>query len=417
MTSSPGGDVVHHLRRAALLRDGAGLTDAELLEAFVSRRDGASFEALVRRHGPMVLGVCGRVLRDPHDAEDAFQATFLVLVRRAATVVPRERVGNWLYGVAYRTALEARRLAARRRARERQVEDMPQPTAEPDAGWHELRPLLDRELSRLPDKYREPVVLCHLEGRTRQEAARHLGLPVGTVSGRLTTARRLLAKRLSRHGLTLSAGGLAAVLTPEAATAAVPSALVASTVQVLGAAGSVPAPVAVLADGVLRVLPAAKLKAATALVLAAVALGGGTGLVAHHLREAERPREDVEPPPPVVVVEQSDQDRLQGTWVVVSSERAGEVDNDENLRHTRFLFTGDRMRFSTRKGGIEGTFQLDATAKPKQIDAEIPDGLPRQWIYEWDGKRLKICFAKSGKRPRSFDTREGSVLYVLEKQP
>src|SRR5262249_38225787 len=143
MTSSAGGDVVHHLRRAALLRDGAGLTDGELLEAFVSRRDGASFEALVRRHGPMVLGVCGRVLRDPHDAEDAFQATFLVPVRRAATVVPRERVGNWLYGVAYRTALEARRLAARRRARERQVEDMQQPTVGPEESWRELRPLFD----------------------------------------------------------------------------------------------------------------------------------------------------------------------------------------------------------------------------------------------------------------------------------
>ena len=128
------------------------------------------------RHGPLVLGVCRRVLRDAHGAEDAFQATFLVLVRRAASVVPREAVGNWLYGVAYRTALEARRAAARRRARERQVHDMPHPTARPQEIGRELRPLLDEELSRLPDKYRSAVVLCDLEGRTRKEAARQLGV-------------------------------------------------------------------------------------------------------------------------------------------------------------------------------------------------------------------------------------------------
>src|SRR5262245_37094343 len=121
MARSPMSKVVQHLRRAALLRDGAGLTDGELLEAYVTWQDDAYFEALVRRHGPMVFGLCRRVLRNPHDAEDAFQATFLVLVRKAGSIVPRDMVGNWLYGVAYRTALEAKRAAARRRARERQV--------------------------------------------------------------------------------------------------------------------------------------------------------------------------------------------------------------------------------------------------------------------------------------------------------
>src|SRR5262245_5857577 len=142
---------IRQLRRAALLPDGGGLSDGELLGTFLERRDEAAFEALVRRHGPMVLGVCRRVLHDPHDAEDAFQATFLVLVRKAAAVVPREAVGNWLYGVAYRTALEARRAAARRRTKERQVKDMPHPPVGPEEAWHELRPLLDEELSRLPD--------------------------------------------------------------------------------------------------------------------------------------------------------------------------------------------------------------------------------------------------------------------------
>src|SRR5438105_4529843 len=125
--------LIHHLRRSALLRHGAGLADGELLDAFAQRRDAPSFEALVRRHGPMVLGVCRRVLRDAHDAEDAFQATFLVLVRRAAAV-PRASVGNWLYGVAYRTTLSARRAAARRRARERLEVTVPG-SIPPRVGW------------------------------------------------------------------------------------------------------------------------------------------------------------------------------------------------------------------------------------------------------------------------------------------
>src|SRR5262249_20449250 len=151
------------------------------------------------------------LLGNPHDAEDAFQATFLVAVRKAASVRPRELFGNWLHGVAYRTALEARARIARRRAKEKQVEELPHPAqAEPEAVWQELRPLLDRELSRLPDKYRVPVVLCDLEGRSRQEVARQLRLPEGTLSSRLATARKTLARRLSRYGPVLS-GGLLAV--------------------------------------------------------------------------------------------------------------------------------------------------------------------------------------------------------------
>src|SRR5262249_2233965 len=148
------------------------VTDGQLLERFLARREESAFTALVQRHGPMVLGVCRRLLHNEHDAEDAFQATFLVLVRKAASIVPREMVGNWLYGVAYRTAQEAKAEAARRRAREQQVKDMPPRQAAATERLDELRALLDQELSRLPDKYRVPVVLCDLEGRTRKEAAR-----------------------------------------------------------------------------------------------------------------------------------------------------------------------------------------------------------------------------------------------------
>ncbi len=194
MATSTLNPVIDRLRRAVLLHDGAGLTDGQLLEAFVSQKDEATFAVLVRRHGPMVLGACRRVLGNPHDAEDAFQATFLVLVRKADSIVPREMVANWLYGVAYRTALKARTMLARQRGRERQVKEMPEPeTAEPDASWRELQTLLDQELRRLPDKYRVAVVLCDLEGQTGKETARQLGWPEGTVSSRLARGRSMLA--------------------------------------------------------------------------------------------------------------------------------------------------------------------------------------------------------------------------------
>src|SRR5262245_26198295 len=155
--------VLQHLRSTVLLRDGAGLTDGQLLGAYISSRDQTALAALVRRHGPMVWGVCRRVLHNYHDAEDAFQATFLVLVRKAASVVPRAMVANWLYGVAHQTALKARATAARRGAREQQVVTMPEPAVQPEKLWDDVRPLLDLELRRLPDKYQAVIVLCDLE--------------------------------------------------------------------------------------------------------------------------------------------------------------------------------------------------------------------------------------------------------------
>src|SRR5207245_5250226 len=161
------------------------------------------------------------------DAEDAFQAAFLVLIRKAGTIMPRERLASWLYGTTYLAALKARALAARRRAREKQVRDLPEPATVAEGIWHDLQPLLDRELNRLGDRYRLPLVLCDLEGRTRKEAAEQLGWPEGTVAGRLARGRALLAKRLTRLGLPASAGTLAVML-PQHAAATVPAALVTS---------------------------------------------------------------------------------------------------------------------------------------------------------------------------------------------
>jgi RNA polymerase sigma-70 factor (ECF subfamily) len=270
----------------ALRPDAGGLTDGQLLERFLSRRDEAAFEALVYRHGAMVLSVCQRVLRHLQDAEDAFQATFLVLARKAASLRARELLGNWLYGVAYRTAMKARTMNARRRAREDRARVRRTPEAPKDGAWEELLPLLDQELSRLPDKYRVPVVLCDLQGRTRREVAAQLKVPEGTLSGRLTTARKMLARRLARSGLALSGGALAAVLSERAGSACVTRALAASTarVAVLVAAGealtagAVPARVVALAEGVIKTMLLTKLRAFVAVAVVAFVSAGVVGL-------------------------------------------------------------------------------------------------------------------------------------------
>jgi RNA polymerase sigma factor (sigma-70 family) len=218
-----------------LAPDAQPVTDWQLLEQFVEQCDQDAFESLMRIHGPMVLGVCRRVTGHHHDAEEAFQAAFLVLARKAASIWPRQMLASWLYGVAFRTALKQRTATAKRRAKEKQIEMLPEPVAPEERDWQEIAPLLDRELNRLPDTYRAAVICCDLQGCTRAEAARQLGWPEGTLKVRLMRARSLLSKRLTRHGVALSAGTLAVVLSQKAASAAVPAALLSSTAQAAGA--------------------------------------------------------------------------------------------------------------------------------------------------------------------------------------
>jgi RNA polymerase sigma-70 factor (ECF subfamily) len=262
MITSPLQKVIHHARKSAIVSDGAGLTDGQLLSRFIERRDEGAFEALVRRHGPMVLGVCRRVLRCHHDAEDAFQATFLVLVRKAASIVPTEMVANWLYGVAHTTAIRARGVSAKRRGREKQVIAMPEPQAVQQELWNDLRGILDQELKRLPDKYRVAIVLCDLQGKSHKEAARQLGWPIGTLSGRLSRGRNMLAVRLGRQGLAVSSATLIGVLSQNAASACVPVSLVSSTVKAASLlvagqaafAGLISVQVAALTEGVVMTM-------------------------------------------------------------------------------------------------------------------------------------------------------------------
>jgi RNA polymerase sigma factor (sigma-70 family) len=251
-----------------------GLSDGQLIERFlIGPRDEAeaAFAALVGRHGAMVMGVCRRLLADSNDADDAFQATFLVLVRRAHSIARRDLLGNWLYGVANRTARVARTRAALRRARERHViDELGTRSAQDEAGCCDLLEILDEELSRLPEKYRIPVVLCELEGRSRKDVALRLGIAAGTLSSRLARARGLLRDRLQKRGLALGAGALAAALSHDISAATVRPALANATVQAAfryATGGVVPWSVTALAERVLKAMFLTKLKAGAVALL------------------------------------------------------------------------------------------------------------------------------------------------------
>jgi RNA polymerase sigma factor (sigma-70 family) len=359
MATSPMSAVIQHLRTAVLLRDGAGLTDGQLLKDYLSRGDEAALAALVGRHGPMVWGVCRRVLRNWHDAEDAFQATFLVFVRKATSIASPELLANWLYGVAHQTALKARATTAKRRARERQVTEMAEPAATELNLWQDLQPLLDQELSRLPDIYRVAIVLCDLEGKTRKEAARQLGVPEGTLAARLARGRVMLAKRLARHGLAVSGGSLAALLAQNAASASAPTSVVVSTIKAASllaagqaaATGLISAKAAALTDGVLKAMLMTKLKIATAVLLVVAVLGlGGSSLFDRSVAAAQEPSKsaakDPQPakvPPDVPKkVGNPDYDELVGIVIGVIDDTRFGVKIDEK-RLGRLLNSGERI--------------------------------------------------------------------------
>src|SRR5262245_26765118 len=200
--------------------------DGELLDRFLRRQDEAAFAALVHRHGAMVLAACRRVLHNPHDAEDACQATFLILAHKAAAIRKRDALGSWLHGVAVRVARDLRAKLARRAARPLTAgDDVARPEGTEALTWNEVREALDEELRRLPEHYRAALVLCYLEGRSRDEAALQLGWSLPTLRGRLERGRALLHARLVRRGLTLSAALVAGALAHDAAAGAVPARL------------------------------------------------------------------------------------------------------------------------------------------------------------------------------------------------
>jgi RNA polymerase sigma factor (sigma-70 family) len=229
-------DASPHVQTMETVRAPGSQRDGMLLKRFVDAGDVTAFEELVQRHAPMVLGVCRRILDDYHDAEDAFQATFLIMVRRAAAIRKPDALGAWLYAVARQTAIRSRKARRRRdRLQVRTGSGMNHAPADRDSDeivWRDLRPVLDEELGRMPEKYRAPLVLCYLQDRSNAEAAEQLGWPVGTVKGRLARARLLLQHRLTRRGIALSVALIATSALARAALAVdVPHDLTTATVH------------------------------------------------------------------------------------------------------------------------------------------------------------------------------------------
>ncbi len=381
MAASRLDSVFQQLRQIVLMQDGGGLSDGQLLDLFISQKDNAAFEALVRRHGSMVMKVCYRVIGNHHDAEDAYQVIFLLLARKAASVKSREMVANWLHGVAYRTSLKARSLRIKAQVRERQVSRMPD--AVQQSACHDLQPLIDQELSRLADIYRLPILLCDLEGKSIKKVAQQLGWPQGTVAGRLARGRKLLAKRLARHGLAMASG---AVLLQNSASACVSPSLVAATVKAASAyaagksvaTGMISANVAILIQGGLTAMFWTKLKIATAvLVVGSVfALGGsvllngtaggqqievGKGVGEKPaIRQVVKAREKLDNQKKDTIPTKTEHEKLRGTWRVV------ELNYQGKKRSLQEGFLPQDIQWSFGKNRIAMNYTLDVGGYPQK---------------------------------------------------
>jgi RNA polymerase sigma factor (sigma-70 family) len=392
----------------------AGETDRQLLQRFATHRDEAAFQALVHRHGGMVWRVCRQALGEAHAAEDAFQATFLVLVRKAGSVGRPELLANWLYGVARRVALRARKTTARRRAHERPGAEALAAAAVEDAAVRDAQQLLLEEVQRLPTKYRSPMVLCYLEGRTNEEAARQLQWPVGTLKVRLLRGREMLRRRLVRRGLVLSAAVLATALAAEAAQVVPPALLEATTRAALAFAagpaagtGALSAQAVALAKGVLRSRSWTRLLIAAVVLLAVGLLGTGAAWVTFRTRAAG-PN-----------AERAEAERLQGTWNFVALEVEGGIVPENIIKGSRAVVQRNTITTISPTGQVlhKSTFHLDVASTPRALDLTYTEGPMKGatslGIYELDGDTWKICIAPPGKdRPRGFVTEARSGLSV-----
>ena len=429
-----------------------GLSDGQLLDRFVARREEAVFQAILHRHGPMVWGVCRRVLRDHHDAEDAFQASFLILARKAASVVPREKLGNWVYGVAYQTAMKARATRAKRRVRESRVSNIPEPEAARVEQPEDRRGEFDRELSLLPEKYRVPIVLCELEGKSHKEAAEQLGWPIGTVSGRLSRAKAMLARRLSGGEVTHSVGLLSVLLARESASASIPTRLIGSTNRAASliaagrtvTAGMVSAEVATLTREVLKMMLLSRIKVVMVALMMVAVVGGGTGLawMASRVLAAQEPpnqgkdggQSDRLPGTGLDAKEdprtKSDTEHIQGVWALADLEQPGSQPTDEEKAAWKsgkmtITITSDKITFDSDKSSLN--YRLDATRTPKVMLLEVPEG-PNKGktvpaIYRLDSDDLTYCQGRLGDTgpPTDFsikDPRPGTTptLWVLHRK-
>jgi RNA polymerase sigma factor (sigma-70 family) len=374
MAMSQVNGVLEHLQRTVLLREHISLTDGQLLEEYISRREEAALATLARRHGPMIWGVCRRLLVNHHDAEDAFQAAFLVLVRKASSIVPRDMVANWLYGVAVQTAMKARATAARRKGRERQVTDLPERTMADLVSRNDLQYLLDEELKHLPNKYRAVIVLCDLEGRTRKEAAEQLKCPQGTIAGRLARARTMLAKRLTLHGLAVPGGSMAVILSQMAASANTPASVVSLTIQaacqVATGQAAVTSKVAVLTEGVLKAMLFTKLRIATVMVFLS-ALVCGAAILTSNAQEGKKDPIDTKQEAAVPKQVKEDDDKLKETILALDDELWEGYTKSDLKVFEKYLAEDYHSIWQINDGKLDKAATLDHFKRNKYSDKDI----------------------------------------------
>jgi len=379
------GHVLQHLRKLSARQNAGHLEDRLLLERFVNDKDEAAFTELVARHGPMVLDVCRRVLHDPAAVDDAFQATFLVLVRKAASISKGDLLANWLYGVAYRTAARARVEAAKRRARESAVPAREAVDPLDAMTLRELFAVLDEELHGLPAKYRAPLVLCYLQNRTRDEAAQQSGCSRATLDRRLERGRALLKARMVRRGLTVGLALFPALLFQANVSGGVANSLAASTVKAAtfvasgGAASSIVSPgVAILVEGVMKAMFMTKVKIVTAALLVAAIVSTAAVTVGFPVLAAQQPQppktEKATPhegKDPGKDGAQKDVEKIQGSWNVVSYDAGGKPLGGDG-RPKRLVIKNDEVHFETEKNEtVVVKYRLDVAKKPKQLDMTL----------------------------------------------
>jgi RNA polymerase sigma factor (sigma-70 family) len=447
--------LLRQLRALASGQAAEGGADQHLLERFARQRDEAAFAAFLERHGTMVLGVCRRALHDDHLAEDVFQATFLVLARNASRIRKRTSLGSWLHGVAVRLARKARAETARARRGDARPAPEPPPGPAAEATWREVRQILDEELQRLPDCYCLPLVLCYLEGRTRDEAAAALGWTPGRLKGLLERGRERLRRRLIRRGLAPAAAG-AALLAETALAAPVPSLLAVATLRAalrlaageLFRACGVSGTVIRLTEGGVGIMGSKKILLVLVLALGLGVLG--TGLLAQRsgpAASAEGAEGAVLATPPRRPPEKGkapadkpadDRKAIQGLWRVESILVNGKDWDDElgrQQKKARWRITGDSFEIEIDVDGKKviyaaHSYTIDPTRTPRTWDTfPLPgpgvDASKRQQagVYALTGDTLKICFGTGGKgdggeeRPKDVSSTEGSrtLLYTLKR--
>jgi RNA polymerase sigma factor (sigma-70 family) len=418
------GNVLGHLRRLLAGEGGDPTDDVRLLQRFASDRDEAAFTTLVQRYGPLVLRVCRNVLFDSHDVDDAFQATFLVLVKKAGTLAQPWLLGPWLHGVAYRVAVRARAQAARRRQHERQAKVMATQDSFSESDWRELGPVIEEEVHSLPEKYRVPFVLCYLEGKTNEEAARLLGCPKGTILSRLSRGRERLRSRLMRRGITLSAALFAAALSEATAQALVPLALVGATVRAAvemagGAAAGAGALAAVkLAQDVSGAMLQRKLRR-FALLLAIVLLGAGTAALAHFaVQDASTPEDPALPSENAtgrLAAQQPARNDLFGDPLPAGAlVRLGTLRfrNGGPITQLAFFADGKRLIYGSGEEHLLRVAEFDSGKELRTINLQPHEAMTCVAVSA-DGKMLAVGLRSNRGAAALFDLATGKELHRL----